>query len=148
MKQTYTTTIHQADDKDATGLKVPPEIIEAFNSGKKPKVIVHINDYAYRSTVAVMGGVFMIGLPKEHRDKAGVKGGDTIKVTLELDTEPRIVDVPEDLAVALAEKAGAREAFEAQAYSVRKEDVRQVNDAKTEETRNRRIAKIVEKFGN
>ncbi len=146
MKQTYTTTIHKADGMEATGLKVPPEIIEAFKSGKKPKVVVHIKDYAYRSTVAVMGSAYMIGLPKEHRDNAGVKAGDEIEVTLELDTEPRTVDVPEDLAAALAEKAGAREAFDGLAYSLRKEHARNVNDAKTEETRSRRIATIVAKL--
>jgi hypothetical protein len=146
MKQTYTTTIVKGNDKDVAGLQVPTEIVEAFNSGKKPKVIIHIKDYSYRSTVAVMGGVYMLPLAKEHREKAGVKGGDTIEVTLELDTEPRTVEVPEALATALAEKVGAREAFDALAYSIRKEHVRNVNDAKTDDTRARRIAAIVAKM--
>ena len=70
-----------------------------------------------------------------------------VEVTLELDTEPRTVDVPDDLAAALAAKPGAREAFDKLAPSARKEHVRQVETAKAQETRERRIAKIVAGLG-
>jgi uncharacterized protein YdeI (YjbR/CyaY-like superfamily) len=85
----------------------------------------------------------MLPLAKEHRDAAGVKAGDRVEVTLELDSAPRTVDVPDDLAAALAAQPGARTAFDDLAYSVRKEHVRQVETAKAQETRERRIAKIV-----
>jgi hypothetical protein len=145
MKQTFTTTITQ--DGNNTGIEVPPEVIAAFGSSKKPPVIVTVAGYIYRNTVAVMGGAYMISLSKAHREAAGIKGGDVVEVTLELDTEPRTVDVPDDLAAALDGQPGARAAFDALAFSRRKEFVRQVEDAKTQETRDRRIAGIVAKMG-
>ena len=84
----------------------------------------------------------MLPLSKEHRDAAGVKAGDEVEVMLELDTEPRTVEVPDDLAMAL-EEGGVTAVFDALAPSKRKEHVRQVTSAKAEETRQRRIAKIV-----
>ena len=145
MKTTFATTVVQAEGKKATGLQVPAEAVAALGKGKKPPVRVSLRGYTYRSTVAAYGDVFMLPLSAEHREAAGVKAGDQVEVTLELDAEPRTVEVPEDLAAALAEKPGAMAAFEALSYSVRKEYVRQVESAKAEETRNRRIASIVTK---
>ena len=143
MKETYTTIVLQEEGMNATGLPVPGEVVTAFGKGKKPKVKVTINGYTYRSTVAAYGDVFMLPLSKENREAAGVKAGDQVEVTLELDLEPRTVEVPPDLAAALAEKPGATAAFNALSYTMRKEYVRQVEEAKALETRNRRIAKIV-----
>ena len=95
-----------------------------------------------------MGGAYMVGVSAENRALTGVKGGDEVDVTIELDSAPRTYELPEDLAAALAAKAGATEAFHASAPSKRKEFVRQVTDAKTQETRERRIAKIVEDLGS
>jgi uncharacterized protein YdeI (YjbR/CyaY-like superfamily) len=81
-----------------------------------------------------------------HRKAAGVKAGDQVEVTLELDLEPRTIEVPDDLAVALAEVEGATPAFDALAPSKCKDFVRQVNEAKTKETRDQRIAAIVAKL--
>jgi hypothetical protein len=148
MAQTYTTKITQEEGMNATGISVPPEIVAALGKGKKPPVKVSVNGYTYRSTVAAYGDVFMLPLSQEHRKAAGVKAGDEVEITLELDEEPRTVDVPDDLAAALAQKPGAREAFDRLAYSKRKEFVRQVNEAKAQETRERRIAGIVEKMGS
>ena len=145
MKTTYTTTVLKDNEKNATGLRVPAEAVAALGSGKKPKVRVSLNGYTYRTTMAVMGGVFMLPLSAENREAAGVKAGDTLDVTLELDTEPRTVDVPDDLATALKER-GAAAAFDGLSYSVRKEYVRQVESAKAQETRDRRIAGIVAKL--
>ncbi len=147
MKTTFTTTVLKDKEKSATGLQVPPDTIAALGSGKKPKVKVSLNGYTYRTTVAVMGDVFMLSLSAENREAAGVKAGDTVDVTLELDTEPRTVDVPDDLAAALNDR-GVMVEFEGLSYSARKEYVRQVESAKAQETRNRRIAGIVEKFGD
>jgi bifunctional DNA-binding transcriptional regulator/antitoxin component of YhaV-PrlF toxin-antitoxin module len=146
MIQTYTTTIVQDDQVNATGIPVPKEVIEAFNSGKRPRVIVTLNSFTYRTTVAAFGDVFMMPLSQERREAAGVKAGDTLEITLELDNEPRVVEVPADLTDALASVSGAREAFDRSSYSARKEFVRQVESAKAPETRVRRIQKIVDQL--
>ena len=93
-----------------------------------------------------MGGLFMLPLSQERRAAAGVKGGDTLEVTLELDVAPRTVEIPLELAAELAKKPGAAAAFDSLAYSMRKEYVRQVESAKALETRQRRIAAIVAKL--
>jgi hypothetical protein len=141
---TFHTKILQAG-KNAAGIQVPEEIIEKLGSGKRPLVRVTIMKYTYRSAVAVMDGKFMISLSAENRQAAGVLGGEEVDVTLELDLEPRTVELPKDLKDALT-KAGALEAFEKSAPSMRKEYVRQVEEAKAQETRERRISKIVEKL--
>lgn len=143
MKTTFTTSILKDDEKNATGLQVPAEAVAALGTGKKPRVKVSLNGYTYRSTVAVMGGMFLIPLSAENREAAGVKAGESVAVSLELDTEPRLVDVPQDLTAALSGVPGATEAFDALSYSARKELVRQVESAKAFETRKRRIDGIV-----
>ena len=142
MKTSFKTTV-TGKIGTPTGIQAPPEAMAALGSSNKPAVKVSISGYTYRSTVAVMSGKFMIPLSAAHREASGIKAGDKVEVTLELDVEPRTVDVPEDLAAALSNKPGARAAFDALAFSKRKEFARQVNDAKTQETRERRIAKIV-----
>ena len=148
MAMTFGAVITKDDHSNATGLPVPGEIVAALGSGKRPPVVVRIGDYTYRSTVAAYGEVFMLPLSAEHRAGAGVKAGDAITVSLELDTRPRTVDLPDDLAGALAEKPGARAAFDALSYTARKEYVRQVESAKAAETRARRIMSIVGKLGD
>lgn len=142
---TFHTTILKTGQNTA-GIPVPAEVIAQLGSGKQPLVRVTIKQYTYRSAVAVMGGKFMIALSAENRKAAGVQGGEEMDVTLELDLEPRIVEIPQDLKDALIE-AGSLAAFEKSAPSTRKEYVRQVQDAKAPDTRQRRIAKIVEKLG-
>jgi hypothetical protein len=134
----FKTTVHQAEGMNATGLNVPEKTVAALGPGKRHKVTVTINGYAYRSTVAVYGGRYFLPLAKEHRDAAGVKANDRIEVTLELDTAPREVEVPKDLAAAL-KKAGLTKDFAALAFTHRKEHVRAINEAKQPETRQRRI---------
>lgn len=143
LSTTFTTTVLKDKEKNATGLPVPAEAVAALGAGKKPRVKVTLNGYTYRTSVAVVGGFFMLSLSAENREAAGVKPGEAVEVTLELDSEPLIVTVPDDLAAALANAPGARAAFEALAYSRRKEYVRQVESAKAQETRKRRIAGIV-----
>lgn len=147
MTTTFTTTITQEPGKDATGIPVPADVVAALGPKKRPPVTVTLNGYTYRSTVAPYGDVFMLPLNKEHRAAAGVSAGDRVEVTLALDTAPRTVDVPDDLAAALAAVPGARDTFDKLSYSARKEHVRQVESAKAPETRARRIASIVTKMG-
>ena len=147
MAVTFNTTLLQAEGKNATGISVPADVIAALGKGKKPPVKVSLNGYSYRTTIAAYGDVFMLPVSQQHREAAGVKAGDDLEVVLELDLEPRTVDVPDDLAAALAQKPGAAATFGALSYTRRKEFVRQVEEAKTQETRTRRIAGIVSKVG-
>jgi hypothetical protein len=138
----FRTTIEQAG-KTATGIRVPEQVVAALEAGKRPAVRVTIKGHTYRSTVAPMGGVFMIGVSAENRAAAGVAGGDEVDVELELDTAPREVTVPADLAAALDADAEARRTFDALSYSNRQWHVLSVEGAKTDETRQRRIARSV-----
>lgn len=144
MPHTFRTALLKDDTLDATGIVVPPEVVEALGGTKRPAVTVTIGDYSYRSTVASMGGQYMLPFAKEHRERTGLGPGDPLEVTLELDTAPRTVEVPADLAAALAARSGARDAFDRLSYSIRKEHVRQVESAKAPETRERRISRIIE----
>lgn len=142
MPQTRFKTTLLGNQTGPTGMVVPPENLAALGTSKKPSVLVSVNGYTYQSTVAVMGGQFMIGFAAVHRLATGLKAGDPIDVTLTLETAPRVVEVPPDLAAAL-DAATLRPAFDASAPSKRKEWVRQVTEAKTVETRARRVEKVV-----
>jgi hypothetical protein len=144
----FNTTIWKDREMNATGIQVPDEIIAVLEAGRRPKVKVSLNGYTYRTTVAVMGGIFMLPLSAENREAARVSAGDRLDISIELDTEPRTVTVPEDLSAALMQKPGAASTFEGLSYSARKEFVRQVESAKTRETRERRIAGILAKLGD
>jgi hypothetical protein len=139
----FRTTILQSG-KTAAGIEIPDEVVEALGSGKRPPIRVTINGYTYRNTVAVIGGVYMVGVSAEHRAGAGVAGGDEVDVEIELDTAPREVAVPDDLAAALDAEPKARETFEGLSNSNKGWHVSQVIGAKTDETRQRRIARSVE----
>ena len=129
--------------KTATGIEIPAKIAEGFGVGKKPPVRITINGYTYRNTVAVMGGVYMVGVSAEHRKGANVNGGDEIEVTIELDTQPREVDIPEAFEKALKKNAVAKNYFESLSYSKKNGIVTVIKDAKTEETKQRRIEKAI-----
>jgi hypothetical protein len=138
----FPTTLLQTG-KTTTGIRVPDEVVEALGAGKRPAVTVTINGYTYRSAVAVMGGVFMVGVNAEHRAAAGVAGGDDVDVDIELDTAPREVAVPADFAEALDAEPDARRTFDGLSYSNRRWHVLSIEGAKSAETRQRRIAKSV-----
>src|SRR5579871_5490997 len=105
-------TVIQQNGKTATGIQVPPEVVAGLGSSKKPAVTVTIKGYTYRSTVATMGGVFMLPVSAEVRAGAGVAGGDEVDVDLELDIEAREVTVPADFAAALDADVEAKRYFE------------------------------------
>lgn len=138
----FRTTI-ELGGKTATGMQVPPEVVEGLNAGKRPAVRVTINGYTYRSTIAAYTGVFMLPVSKEVREAAGVRAGDEVEVDVVLDTEPREVEVPADLAQAIATDSEASRFFEGLSYSNRRRFVMGVEEAKTPETRQRRIEKSV-----
>jgi hypothetical protein len=138
----FQTTMFQMGNN--TGIEVPPEVIAALGGGSRPAVSVTVNGYSFRSTVGVMGGSSLIPFSSERRAATGIAGGDAITVDVELDTAPREVEVPADLAAALA-SAGARQAFDALSPSARKAHVTSVDGAKAAETRARRVAAVVAK---
>ena len=139
----FRTTIQQSG-KTATGIQVPEQVVEALGAGKRPAVKVTLNGYTYRSTVAVLGGRYMVGVSAEHRAGAGDDGGDEVDVDIELDTAPREVRVPADLAAALDAEPAARRTFDGLSYSNKSWHVLQVEGAKTDETRRRRIDRSVD----
>jgi hypothetical protein len=139
----FRTTILQGD-KTATGIRIPDEVVEALGKGKRPAVRVTINGFTYRSTVAVMGGAYMVGVSAENRAGAGVAGGDEVDVAVELDTAPREVDVPADFAAALDAEPEARRTFDGLSYSNKSWHVLSIEGAKSDETRQRRIAKSLD----
>jgi hypothetical protein len=129
--------------KTATGFRIPAEVVEQLGRGQRPPVVVSIGDYTYRSTVAAYTGVYMLPLASEHRERVGLKAGDHFEVGVELDTAPRVVELPEDLAAALSEP-GLMDAFRSLSYSNQRQHAESVGGAKTEATRLRRIEKVVE----
>ena len=117
---TFRTTL-TAHGRTATGLQVPPEVVAGLDAGRKPPVRVTINGHTYRSTVAA---------------------GDELDLTLDLDTEPREIEIPADLAVWL--DARTREFFEGLSYSQQRWYVEPIVQAKKPETRERRVARAVQ----
>ena len=141
---TFETTV--AATGNNTGIVVPAEVIEQLGAGKRPAVHVDVNGYEYRSTVAVMGGRHMIGISATIRAETGLEGGDPIRVVLTVAHTPREVDVPADLAAALAAEEGTAAFFEKLSNSLQRYHVDNVNGAKAAETRQRRIEKTVALF--
>jgi Bacteriocin-protection, YdeI or OmpD-Associated/Domain of unknown function (DUF1905) len=138
-------TILQKTGGNTTGFEIPAEVVEGLGAGKRPPVVVTLNGaYTYRNTVAPMGGSFWIGVSAEHRAKSGFEGGEPIEVELTLDTTPREVVVPDDLATALSRDKAARAAFEKLSYSHKRQHVLAIEGAKAPETRARRVAKTIE----
>jgi hypothetical protein len=133
--------------KTATGIEVPAAVVDKLGRGKAPLVTVTINGHSYASAIAVRGGKFLIPLSADNRTKAGVGAGDRIDVNVELDTKPRTVDIPADFQRALAKNPAARRAFDTLSNSRKKQHVLAIEGAKTDETRQRRIAKAIEQLG-
>jgi Bacteriocin-protection, YdeI or OmpD-Associated/Domain of unknown function (DUF1905) len=139
----FRTTIKQSG-KTATGIEIPEAVMNSLASGRRPPVRVTIGGYTYRSTVATVDGKPMVGLSAEHRAGAGVEGGQEVEVDIALDTEKREVILPPELAAALDAEPRARATFEALSPSNKSWHVIQVTGAKTDETRERRIARSIE----
>src|SRR3954454_9370835 len=141
---TFETTL--AGSATKTGIVVPEQSIAELGAGKRPAVHVDLNGYSYRSTVAVMGGQYMVGVSAAVRDATGLRAGDSVRVTLTVADTPRDVDVPADFAAALAADAAAAAFFPTLSNSLQRYHVDTINEAKTAETRHRRIDKAVALF--
>jgi hypothetical protein len=120
------------------------QVAAVGEGAKRFPVLATVNGYSWRTTVVRMRGEFLLGLSKAVREAAGVKAGDTVQAAVELDTAPREVDVPAALAAALASDPSARAAYDALAFTHRKEYARWIEEAKREETRRRRVSQALE----
>jgi hypothetical protein len=134
----------ESTGKNTAGFEVPESLVDDLGGGKRPKVVVTVNGHRFRTSIAPMGGRFLLGVSAERRAAAGVRAGDVLDVEVELDTAPRTVDVPDDLAEALAGDPAAKARWDALSYSKRQWHVLQVTGAKKAETRAARIAKSIE----
>ena len=124
---------------NTTGIVVPDEVVEALGAGKRPKVRATIKGYTWRTSIASMGGRFMVGVSAEARAGAGVAGGDEVEIALEVDDAPRKVEIPADFAAALAAHPTEKSRFEKLSYSHQRRHVMAIEAAKAPETRARRI---------
>jgi Bacteriocin-protection, YdeI or OmpD-Associated/Domain of unknown function (DUF1905) len=133
----------ELNGKTATGIEVPAGVVTGLGAGKRPAVRATVNGFTYRTSVGAMGGRFLLPVSAQIRADAGVAAGHEVDVDLEVDTEPRTVSVPADLAVALDADPAVRRAFDALSYSQQLRYVQPVEDAKAAATRQRRIDKML-----
>jgi hypothetical protein len=138
------TTELEATGGTTTGFVVPDEVLEALGGGRRPKVVASVAGHSWRTSIASMGGRFLLGASAAVRDATGIAAGETHTVTVELDTAPRTVDVPEDLAAALAASPTASASWAALSFSHQRQHVEAVLAAKKPETRERRVATTVQ----
>ena len=128
---------------NATAVEVPKDGIESFGAGARPPVAISINDHRWRSRIAVMNGKCLVGISAANRRESGIAEGDLVDVQIELDEEPRTLPEPTDLSEALRKNKGARAAFDSLPFGLKRKHVAAIEDAKSLETRQRRIAKLV-----
>ncbi len=145
MRQTFRATIQQTGG-NAAGIEVPREIVESLGGSKRPAVVVTLDRYTYRNTVAPMGGGWWVGVSAEHREASGLRAGDEVQVTLELDTAPRVLEVPPELAAALDADPVARAFFDGLSYSNRSVFTLNVAGTNNPETRARRVEQAIAKM--
>jgi len=139
---TFTATLQARGP--AAAVVLDDEQVQAIGEGaKRFPVVATVNGYTWRTSVARMGGEFLVGLNREVREGAGVAAGDVVEVSLALDSAPRTVEVPEALATALAGDPAAQAAFDKLAFTHRKEFARWIAEAKKPETRDRRLAQAL-----
>jgi hypothetical protein len=128
---------------NATGVEVPARVMKVLGPDPRPLVVVTINGHTWRSRVALMRGQCLVGLSAANRTASGITEGDIIVVDVRLDTEPRIVPEPPDLAKALNDYPKARAAFDRLPFGLKRKHVAAIEEAKAAETRQRRITKLV-----
>jgi hypothetical protein len=127
-------------------VQIPFDVEQAFGS-KRPKVKATIGGEPYRGTLVRMGTDYhILGILKEIRQKVGKNIGDEVDVVVEPDTDPRVVEIPAELRMALSKDAKAQAAFEKLAYSHQREYVKSISGAKKPETRARRVVQAIERL--
>jgi hypothetical protein len=139
---TFQTTL-MSGGGNTTGIEIPEEVVLGLGRGKRVPVVVTVNGYTFRNTTAFMGGKYLVGVSAAHREASGLKGGDEIEVTLEVDDAPRVVEVPPELAEALAADPVAAEAWQKLSYSHQRQHAEPIVDAKSPDTKARRVEKTI-----
>jgi hypothetical protein len=129
--------------KTACGIRVPGTVVDALGGGKRPAVTVDLDGYAYRSTVAPMGGEWWLGVNSEHREASGFRAGDEVTVSLALDTAPRELEIPSELAAALLAAPDAKAFFDGLSYSNKRVFTLSVEGTNNPATKARRIEKAI-----
>ena len=143
MSVTFSTVLQQSEGSNAVGIPVPEASMAELGPAKRYPVVVTIGDYRYRNSVSWYKGAFMIALSSEHRAAVGgLSGGDQIEVTLEIDTAPRVTEIPDGLKAALS-AVGALQQFEALSASKQKALIAPWVAAKTDATRDKNLAKAI-----
>ena len=137
----------QATGGNTTGFQVPDAFVDELGGGGRPKVVVTVNGHEFRSSIARMGGQYWLGVSSARRAEAGITAGETYDLDVVLDTQERTIEVPDDLAAALAADPAAQAFFDGLSFSNKRWHVEQVTGAKTAETRERRVAKSVQMLG-
>ena len=133
----------ELDGKTATGITVPTEIVDALGAGKRPAVLVTINGHTFSTTIGSMKGLLKIPVSAERRGLIEAEAGDALRISVVLDTAPAKIEVPSDLADALATDQAAAEFFSGLTASQRKGFIVPIEDAKTADTRGRRVEKAM-----
>ena len=128
---------------NATAVEVPAAAIDKLNAGARPPVVIAINGHTWRSRVAAMRGMHLIGISAANRKASAISEGDLVEVQLELDVEPRTVEEPADVEAALNQRRAVRADFERLPFGLRRKHIAGIEAAKSPETRSRRIAKLV-----
>lgn len=129
--------------KTTAGFEVPEEVVERLGGGGHPKVSVTVDGFTFRTSIAKMGGRFLLGVSVERRAQSGIEPGQVFDVDVALDTAPREVEVPDDLAAALAADVRAKKFWDTLSHSKQSWHVDQVTSAKKAETRTARVEKSV-----
>lgn len=133
----------ESTGKTTAGFEVPEDVVEGLGGGGHPKVTVTVDGFTFRTSIARMGGRFLLGVSAERRARSGIGTGQVHDVDVELDTEPRETEVPDDLAAALTADAAAKTFWDTLSHSKQSWHVHQVTSAKKAETRTARIEKSV-----
>lgn len=131
---------------NATAVEVPEKVVDAFDAGRRPPVVISINGHVWRSRIAAMRGTLLIGISAAHRKASGIAEGDEVEVEVSLDAEPREVTEPPELTTALDKDPAARAAFDRLAYSHRRRHALSVEGAKTPATKDKRVAAVLEEI--
>lgn len=134
----------QSTGGNTAGFEIPDAVVTELGGGGRPKVVVRVNDFEFRSSIARMGGRYLLGMSQDRRQAAGITPGQVLDLEISLDTQERTIDVPADLAAALAAEPAARATFDGLSFSNQRYHVDQINAAKASATRERRIAKAIE----
>jgi hypothetical protein len=142
-KLTFKVKLLQAEDSSATGIEAPFSVQEVFGTKARVPVRGTVNGFAFRSSLMPMGGCHRMAVNRGMREGAGIKAGDTVTLVMERDEAERTVKLPLPLKRELAMSKTATANWEKNSYSNQKEMVRSITEAKQEETRVRRLAKVM-----